>query len=72
MDPEYLGMLTAIGINKKAYKPTVAEIKAKYYAKFRGKNAATADDEEDGATPRKSPKSSSPLPRKSPRLSGAK
>ena len=55
-------------MNNKAYKPTWEEIKAKYYAKFRGKNAATADDEEDGATPRKSPKSSSPPPRKSPRL----
>ena len=71
MDPHYLAILTAIGVNKKAYKPTWQEIKAKYYAMFRGKNAATASNE-DCATPRKSPMSASPPPRKSPRLSGAK
>ena len=36
MDPEYLGMLTSISMNKSAYKLTCAEIKAKYFDKYRG------------------------------------
>ena len=72
MNPHYLGMLTSIGVHEKALKPTWQEIKAKYYAKFRGKKAADDNDEDAGATPWKAPKSASPPPRKSLRLSAAK
>ena len=37
MDPEYLAILTSIGINKKVYKPSLSEIKDMYYQMFRGK-----------------------------------
>ena len=35
MDPMFLAALTSIGANKKAYKPTVAEIKEMYRARTR-------------------------------------
>ncbi|KAK3247158.1 hypothetical protein CYMTET_43333 [Cymbomonas tetramitiformis] len=38
LDPSYLGVLTSIGINKATYKPSVKDIKERYFAKFRGKN----------------------------------
>ena len=70
---EYLGMLTAIGINKKAYKPTKEEIKVKYYAKFRGKNHQEEQElamVEGVMSPCKPPRAAgSPPSRKSPRLS---
>ena len=40
MDPHYLGVLSSIAINKKAYKPSVAAIKEKYFAKFRGASSS--------------------------------
>ena len=33
MDPMFLAALTSIGANKKAYKPTMAEIKEMYRAR---------------------------------------
>jgi hypothetical protein len=71
MDAEYLGKLTSIGVNKKAYKSTWQEIKVKYYAKFRGKSAAN-DDEDGESPPTPARKDGAPAPRKSPRLSAAK
>ena len=39
MDPYYLGMLVMVGTNKSKFKPPLAAIKERYYAKFRGKEA---------------------------------
>ena len=39
MDPDYLAILTSIGINKKVYKPSGSEIKEMYYNMFCGKGA---------------------------------
>ena len=36
MDPEYLGMLVMVGVNKKKFKPSVAAMKERYHQKFRG------------------------------------
>ena len=33
MNPEYLGKLTSIAINKAVYKPSYAEIKDKYFTR---------------------------------------
>ena len=47
MDPMFLAALTSIGANKKAYKPTVAEIKEMYRARTdEGKRA----DPEQGSS----------------------
>ena len=78
MHPKYLGLLTAIRVNKAAYKPWVAEIKAKYYQKFR-KSAQGGDDDEGepGAPPTYSPRkraakqAASTPSRKSPWLNAA-
>jgi hypothetical protein len=78
MHPKFLGLLTAIGVNKAAYKPTWKEIKAKYYQKFR-KSAQDGDDDDEGepgAPPPNSPskratKAASTPSRKSPRLNAA-
>ena len=37
MDPAYLGVLVMVGANKKKFKPMVAAIMERYYAKYRGK-----------------------------------
>ena len=37
LDPAYLAILVKVAFNKKAFKPTVAAIKDKYYEMFRGK-----------------------------------
>ena len=62
-----------LDVNKKAYKPTVEEIKVKYYAKLRGKNHEEEQERamvEGVMSPRKPPRAAgSPPPRKSPRLS---
>ena len=39
MDVDFLAALTSIAVNKKAYKPTVAEIKDKYFEMYRGKES---------------------------------
>ena len=73
MHPKFLGMLTAIGVNKAAYKPSAAEIKAKYYQKYR-KSGEEADDEapQPPKSPAKSDPKNAPTPsRKSPRLNAA-
>ena len=36
MDPEYLAHLVMVGINKKSYKPSTANVKDKYNELFRG------------------------------------
>ena len=36
MDPEYLAHLVMVGVNKKSYKPSTANVKDKYYELFRG------------------------------------
>ena len=36
MNPRYVGTLVKVGMNKKNFKPLVKDIKARYYAKFRG------------------------------------
>ena len=43
MDPMFLAALTSIGANKKAYKPTVAEIKEMYFQMYRGRAAENAE-----------------------------
>ena len=62
-----------LGVNNKAYKPTVEEIKVKYCAKFRGKNHEEEQERamvEGVMSPRKPPRAAgSPPARKSPRLS---
>ena len=40
MDPYYLVM----GTNKSKFKPTLAAIKERYYAKFRGKGGADLEE----------------------------
>ena len=37
MDPEYLGMLVMVGVNKQKFKPSVKAMKERYYQMFRGK-----------------------------------
>ena len=37
MDPDYLGMLVMVGVNKKTFKPSVTAMKERYYQMFRGK-----------------------------------
>jgi hypothetical protein len=36
MDPEYLAHLVMVGVNKKSYKQSTANVKDKYYELFRG------------------------------------
>ena len=40
MNPNYLGKLVMVGMNKQFYKPSVAQIKERYYQKYRGKGIA--------------------------------
>jgi hypothetical protein len=47
MDPEFLAHLVMVLVNKKAFKPTLAAIKDKYYELFRGKGKEGQEDEED-------------------------
>ena len=52
LDPEYLGILTMVGVNAKRFKPSVAAVKERYFAKFRGgKDAANDDGVDDGEEP---------------------
>ena len=54
MDPEYLASLTIIAVNQKAFWPTDAMIKDKYYEMFRGKGGEGMDEGSgsgDGARP---------------------
>jgi hypothetical protein len=44
MDPYYLGMLVMVGTNKSKFKPPLAAIKERYYAKFRGKGGADLEE----------------------------
>ena len=44
MDPMFLAALTSIGANKKAYKPTVAEIKEMYFKMYRARTTEVADE----------------------------
>ena len=53
MDPHFLALLTKIGKNKAAYKPSHKEILAKYYAKFRGSSSEDAAEASPPATPGK-------------------
>ena len=50
MDPEYLSILTKVGANKHAFKPSVPAIKDKYYELFRGpgKLGAGSSGDTDG------------------------
>ena len=52
IDPAYLGILTMLGVNARRFKPSVAAVKEKYYAKFRmhGTEPAFAS-QSDGAEP---------------------
>ena len=43
-NPEYLAVLTSVGINKATFKPTVPAIKTKYFSKF-SKNGDEGGDE---------------------------
>ena len=36
IDPEFLGMLVMVGINRKKFKPLLKAIKELYFKKFRG------------------------------------
>jgi hypothetical protein len=36
MDPEYLDHPVMVGVNKKSYKQSTANVKDKYYERFRG------------------------------------
>ena len=47
MDPEFLAHLVMVLVNKKAFTPTLAAIKDKYYELFRGKGKEGQEDEED-------------------------
>ena len=47
MDSEFLAHLVMVLVNKKAFKPTLAAIKDKYYELFRGKGKEGQEDEED-------------------------
>ena len=47
MDPEFLAHLVMVLVNKKAFKPTLAAIKDKYYALFRGKGEEGQEDNDD-------------------------
>jgi len=51
MNPEYLGKLTSIAINKAVYKPSYAEIKDKYFTR----DARLAASQTDIVTPVSSP-----------------
>ena len=45
IDQDYLATLVMISCNKKAFRPTVAAIKAKYYELYRGKGSASGEGE---------------------------
>ena len=47
IDQDYLAILVSISCNKKAFKPSVAAIKAKYFELFRGKGSASGEGEEE-------------------------
>ena len=42
MDPHFLALLTIIGKNKAAFNPSVAAIRDKYYAKYRGQGSSSS------------------------------
>ena len=48
IDQDYLATLVMISCNKKAFKPTTAAIKAKYYELFRGKGGEGEGEEMEG------------------------
>ena len=51
MNPNYLGKLVMVGMNKKFYKPPVAQIKERYYKMYRGKGSdLESADPLDGAS----------------------
>ena len=43
-DPDGLGVMVSIMINKNVYKPSVKDIMDKYYEMFRGKNRGNKAD----------------------------
>ena len=45
IDQDFLATLVTISCNKKAFKPTLAAIKAKYYELFRGKGRVSGEGE---------------------------
>ena len=45
IDQDFLATLVMISCNKKAFRPTVAAIKAKYYELYRGKGSASGEGE---------------------------
>ena len=45
IDQDYLATLVMISCNKKAFQPTTAAIKAKYYELFRGKGRLSGEEE---------------------------
>lgn len=46
MDPEFLAHIVMVAVNKKAFCPTMGQIKDKYYEMFRGKGGEGEDDHE--------------------------
>ena len=36
LNPQFLSILTIVGVNKRHFKPSVDAVKERYYAKFRG------------------------------------
>jgi len=48
IDPDFLAVLVMASVNKKAYKPSVAAIKDKYYQLFRGKSGGASSSSDTG------------------------
>ena len=44
IDPEYLGKLVMVGVNKSKFKPSIQMVKERYYEKFRGKGGGEPED----------------------------
>ena len=47
MDPHYLATLVMVGSNKKNFKPTLSDVKTRYYQKFRGGGEGGSAEEVD-------------------------
>jgi hypothetical protein len=47
MDPEYITHLVMVGINKKSYTPSTANVKDKYCELFRGQGGKELERNED-------------------------
>ena len=60
MDPEFLAQLVMIAVNKKAFLPSLTQIKSKYFAMYRGKGGEDGEDDEDGDGAAAGPSGTSP------------